>query len=277
MEDDIENVMVIGGRDFDLDRNTYVMGILNVTPDSFSDGGRYNSVDAALKQTERMISEGADIIDIGGESTRPGSEQVTSGGEISRIIPVLEAIKREFDVPVSIDTYKAVTAEESLRRGADMINDIWGLRYDDGSMAKVIAKYDKPCVLMHNRDEANYSDLIEDMKSDLKATLGIAKKEGIDNKNIILDPGIGFGKTYEDNIEVLNRLVEFNDLGYPILLGCSRKSVIGKALELPVDERLEGTLVTTVLAAQAGYSFVRVHDVKENRRVIDMMKALKGR
>ena len=160
--------MIIGGRNFDPDRNTYIMGILNVTPDSFSDGGKYNSVDAALRQTERMINEGADIIDIGGESTRPGSEKVTAGGELSRVIPVLEAIKREFDIPVSIDTYKAVTAEEALRRGADFINDIWGLRYDDGEMARVIAKYDKPCVLMHNRKEPKYDNLIENVSFSIR-------------------------------------------------------------------------------------------------------------
>jgi dihydropteroate synthase len=263
--------MRIGNREFDLKKNTYIMGILNVTPDSFSDGGSYDTVEKALKRTGRMIEEGADIIDIGAESTRPGHMAVSEDEELSRLIPVLDAIKREYDIPVSIDTYKAGTAKEALKHNADLINDIWGLKYDEGEMAGVIADSGKPCILMHNKSEAVYEDLIEDILKELKGCADISVKYGIDRDKIILDPGIGFGKTYEDNLKVLNNLYRFNETGYPLLLGCSRKSVIGYALDLPVTERLEGTLVTTVLAAQAGYSFVRVHDVKENKRVLEML------
>ena len=268
--------MRIGKREFDLKNNTYIMGILNVTPDSFSDGGESFTVDAALKRTENMISEGADVIDIGGESTRPGSSAVSVQEEIGRIIPVLDAIKKEYDIPVSIDTYKAETAKVALEHGADLINDIWGLRYDKGEMARVIGDNKIPCVLMHNRRNLDYTDLIGDIKADLKETLVIANKAGIEKDKIILDPGVGFAKSPAHNLEILDRLGDFNDLGFPLLLGCSRKSVIGYALDLPVNERLEGTLVTTVLAVQAGWSFVRVHDVRQNKRAIDMMRAVSG-
>jgi dihydropteroate synthase len=284
--------MIIGSRDFDLDNNTYIMGILNVTPDSFSDGGAHNNVDNALRRTGAMIAEGADIIDIGGESTRPGSDYVSADQEMDRIIPVLDAIRKEYDIPVSIDTYKAETAEESLKHGADIINDIWGLKYDRGGMAATIAKYDVPCVLMHNRKAPDtpketdinnrrkavntyYEDIIPNMLDDLKETLDLALKAGIKRDKIILDPGVGFGKTYEDNLAVLNNLDKFMTLNCPVLLGCSRKSVIGNALNLPVDDRLEGTLVTTMLALNAQYSFVRVHDIRPNRRVIDMYKIIR--
>ena len=264
--------MIIGNRDYDLKNKTYIMGILNVTPDSFSDGGAYNSIEAALRRTEQMISEGADIIDVGAESTRPGSEPVTAQEEMSRLLPIIEAINKNFDIPISADTYKADTAKEAIRSGADLINDIWGLKADEGEMAQVIAEHNIPCVLMHNRSEAGYRDLIPDILADLKESLEIADRAGIDRNMIILDPGIGFGKTFEDNLKVLANLEAFNETGLPMLLGCSRKSVIGKALELPVDDRLEGTLVTSILAAQAGYGFVRVHDVKENKRAVDMLE-----
>ncbi|MCR5357746.1 MAG: dihydropteroate synthase [Lachnospiraceae bacterium] len=266
--------MKIGSREFDLKNNTYVMGILNITPDSFSDGGSYTDTDAALRHALVMADEGADIIDIGGESTRPGHVPVSADEEMSRIIPVLEAVKRETDIPVSIDTYKAETAKEAIGKGAGLINDIWGLRFDHGEMAGVIADSGVPCVLMHNRHEAVYYDLLEDMLTDLNETLSIAKAAGIKEDKIILDPGIGFGKTYDDNITVLNNLGYFCKAGYPLLLGASRKSVIGNALGLPADERLEGTIVTTVLASLAGYSFVRVHDVAQNRRALDMLRAI---
>lgn len=266
--------MKIGSREFDLRNNTYIMGILNVTPDSFSDGGSYNKVDDALARSLKMIDEGADIIDIGGESTRPGHERVSADEEMSRVIPVLKALREETDVPISIDTYKAQTVKEALENGADLINDVWGLRYDDGEMAKVVASYEVPCVLMHNRNESVYWALLKDMRSDLKESVTIAQSAGIASEKIILDPGIGFGKTYEHNLTVLNNLEFFNEMGFPMLLGCSRKSVIGNALKLPVDERLEGTLVTTIIAAMAHYSFVRVHDVKENKRALDMYRCI---
>ena len=269
--------MIIGNREFDLVNNTYIMGILNVTPDSFSDGGSYSSVDEALRHTEQMINDGADIIDIGGESTRPGADPVSGNEEINRVLPVLKAIKERFDIPVSVDTYRAGTASAALGAGADLINDVWGLRYDEGEMASVVAASHKPYILMHNARMDETPDLLENIKLSLSESIRIADASGIDKNKIILDPGIGFNKTYEENLEILNRLDELKTLNYPMLLGCSRKSVVGNALSLPVNERLEGTLVTTILAAQAGYSFVRVHDVKENHRTLMMLKAILGR
>lgn len=266
--------MLIGNREYS-DR-TYIMGILNVTPDSFSDGGRYNSIDKALKHTEKMVAEGADIIDVGGESTRPGHIQISDEEEIERVAPVIERIKSEFDVPVSIDTYKSKVAAEAVRVGADMLNDIWGFKYDR-EMADVAAKNKVACCLMHNRSEANYSDFMQDVLSDLKECIDIAKSAGVEDKYIILDPGVGFGKTYEQNLEVTNKVDMLGTLGYPVLLAASRKSMIGNALNLPSDERLEGTLATTVIAVLRGCLFVRVHDVKENKRVITMTEKIIGR
>lgn len=268
--------MKIGNREFDIGTHTYVMGILNVTPDSFSDGGKWKDMDRALLHVEQMIAEGADIIDIGGESTRPGYEKINEGEEISRISPVIEGVKARFDIPVSLDTYKAKVALAGICAGADMINDIWGLKYDQ-VMAGVIAGYDIPCCLMHNRTEENYRDFWQDVVADLKQTIQLAKQAGIREDKIILDPGIGFAKSFEQNLEMLNHLECMKELGYPLLLGCSRKSVIGLALDLPAFERLEGTLVTTVLAVQKGCSFVRVHDVKENVRAVRMTEAILGR
>lgn len=263
----------IGNRQFDIENHTYVMGILNVTPDSFSDGNRWNGLDKALNRVEKMLAEGMDILDIGGESTRPGYTQISAEEEIERVVPVIEAVKERFDVPLSLDTYKTCVAKAGIDAGADMINDIWGLKYDK-DMAKVIAESNVVCCLMHNRDEADYHDLLSDIKADLKESLAIAENAGIPKAKIILDPGIGFAKSYADNMEVLRSMGDFRELGYPLLLGCSRKSVIGYALDLPVEERLEGTLVTTVMAVQQGYSFVRVHDIKENVRVIRMSEAV---
>lgn len=263
----------IGNRQFDIENHTYVMGILNVTPDSFSDGNRWNGLDKALNRVEKMLAEGMDILDIGGESTRPGYTQISAEEEIERVVPVIEAVKERFDVPLSLDTYKACVAKAGIDAGADMINDIWGLKYDK-DMAKVIAEGNVVCCLMHNRNEADYHDLLSDIKADLKESLAIAENAGIPKAKIILDPGIGFAKSYADNMEVLRSMGDFRELGYPLLLGCSRKSVIGYALDLPVEERLEGTLVTTVMAVQQGYSFVRVHDIKENVRVIRMSEAV---
>ena len=265
--------MLIGNREFDVKNKTYIMGILNVTPDSFSDGGSFCDVSAALKHAEDMIKKGAYILDIGGESTRPGYTQISDEEEIARVVPVITAIKENFDIPVSVDTYKSGVAEAAILAGADLINDIWGLKYDD-RMAAVIAKYDKACCLMHNRDNKDYQNFIEDVKTDLSESLAIAKKAGIAVDKIILDPGVGFAKSYEQNLEVIRRMGELKELGYPILLGTSRKSVIGLTLDLPVDERLEGTLVTTVMAVEQGCTFVRVHDVLENARAIQMTEAI---
>ncbi len=266
-------MMQIGNKQFDIGNHTYVMGILNVTPDSFSDGNQWNVLDKALYRVEEMLAEGMDILDIGGESTRPGYTQISAEEEIERVVPVIEAVKTRFDVPVSLDTYKADVARAGIVAGADMINDIWGLKYDK-NMARAIAEGNVACCLMHNRKDADYQFLLADMKSDLRECLAIAEEAGISKEKLILDPGIGFGKSYADNMEVLRSLGTFREMGYPLLLGCSRKSVIGYALDLPVEERLEGTLVTTMLAVQQGYSFVRVHDIKENVRAIRMTEAV---
>ena len=267
--------MKIGTKEFDVKNKTYIMGILNVTPDSFSDGGKWNHMDAALAHAENMIREGTAILDIGGESTRPGHQQITEDEEIQRVAPVIEAVKARFDVPVSIDTYKAKVAAAAIEAGADLVNDIWGLKYDD-TMAGVIAEAGLPCCLMHNRDNTDYHNFMEDVAADLSDTLFLARKAGIREDGIILDPGVGFGKTYENNLEIINRLEELKVFGYPILLGTSRKSVIGLTLSLPVEERVEGTLVTTVFAVMKGCAFVRVHDIKENVRAIKMAEAIRN-
>lgn len=265
--------MRIGTQEFDTKDNTYVMGILNVTPDSFSDGGKYREIDAALNHAEEMIADGAAILDIGGESTRPGYEKISSEEEIERILPIIEAVKSHFDIPISVDTYKSDVAEAAVKAGADLINDIWGLK-SDPLMAEVIAKYDVACCLMHNRDNTEYHNFMEDMMSDLKETIRLAKDAGIADDKIILDPGVGFAKSYEQNLEAIRNVGRLHELGYPILLGTSRKSVIGLTLDLPSDQRVEGTLVTTVTAVEQGCAFVRVHDVKENFRAIQMAQAI---
>ena len=265
--------MIIGGREFDTKNNTYIMGILNVTPDSFSDGGKFNGMDAAMAHARQMVEEGVDIIDVGGESTRPGHIQITDEEEIARVTPVIEALKKEFDVPVSIDTYKSHVAEAAIQAGADLVNDIWGLKYDE-KMADVIAKYNVACCLMHNREKAEYQNFLKDFMDDMKECVRIAKNAGIADDQIILDPGVGFGKTYEMNLEIIDRMEILNELGYPVLLGTSRKSVVGLTLDRPAAERVEGTLVTTVFAVQAGCMFVRVHDVRENARAVKMAEAI---
>lgn len=265
--------MKIGNRDFETGKRTYIMGILNVTPDSFSDGGIYNQPDMALRHTEEMIRDGADIIDVGGESTRPGYERISDVEEIERVIPVIEKIKNRFDIPVSIDTYKSGVAKEAIKAGADLINDIWGLK-DDEKMASVIASSKLPCCLMHNRKEAVYEDYIQDVLADLQKTLSIAEKAGIEKDKILLDPGIGFAKSYEQNLLLLKHMEILNTLGCPILLGTSRKSVIGLTFDIPAKDRVIGTTATTVLGVMKGCSFVRVHDIKENLQAIKMTEAI---
>lgn len=265
--------MIIGGKKFDTENHCYVMGILNVTPDSFSDGGKFNTMDAAMRHAQEMAEEGADIFDVGGESTRPGHVQITEEEEIARVAPVIERLKAEFDIPVSVDTYKSHVAEAALQAGADLVNDIWGLKYDE-KMAAVIAKHNVACCLMHNREKAEYQDFIQDVLSDLQETISLAKQTGIAQDKIMLDPGIGFGKTYEMNLEMMKHLDALNGLGYPVLLGTSRKSMIGLTLDLPADQREEGTLVTTVMGIVSGCSFVRVHDVKANKRAVKMTEAI---
>lgn len=265
--------MRIGNREFHTVNHTYVMGILNITPDSFSDGGQWTDKDKALYRVEEMIAEGMDILDVGGESTRPGYTPLSAAEEIARVTPIIEAVKERFDIPVSLDTYKGEVAFAGIQAGTDMINDIWGLKHDN-KMADVIAGSGLPCCLMHNRKHAVYQDFLQDVAADLAETLHLAEQAGIAEERIILDPGIGFAKDYKQNLELLNALEQLKILGHPLLLGCSRKSVIGLTLDLPIEERLEGTLATTVVGAMKGCSFVRVHDVKENVRAIRMTEAI---
>lgn len=266
--------MRIGQRDFRTKGHAYVMGILNVTPDSFSDGGKYDQLDQALYHVEQMITDGMDIVDVGGQSTRPGYTQISVEEETERVVPVIEAIKSRFNVPISLDTHRSEVAKSGIAAGADMINDIWGLKFDE-NMATVIAEAGIPCCLGHNRKDIKYTNLIEEMLWDMESSLEMANKKGIAYDKIILDPGIGFGKTYENNLEIIDNLQKFHSLGYPLLLGASRKSVIGMGLDLPVNERMEGTLVTTVYGVKQGVMFVRVHDVKENVRAIRMTEAIR--
>lgn len=275
--------LMIGKKQFKRQGHTYVMGILNVTPDSFSDGGSYPELSDALYRVEQMMKEGAELIDVGGESTRLGYIQITDEEEIARTCPVIEAIKKNFDVPVSLDTYKSEVAKAGVQAGMDLFNDIWGLQYDP-KMAKIIAQSGLPCVLMHNRkekmgDEIKATPELETMfREDFGRILTIAEEAGIDREKIILDPGVGvgFAKSYEQNLWVINHLPFFQEMGYPVLLGTSRKSVVGLTLDLPVNERVEGTLATTAFAVECGCCMVRVHDVRENVRFIRMMEAIRN-
>lgn len=265
--------MIIGNKEFKIKERAYIMGILNVTPDSFSDGGKFNNLSNALKHAEQMIKEGVDIIDVGGESTRPNHTKISDEEEIDRVVPIIKELKKHFDIPVSIDTYKSKVAEASLDAGADLINDIWGLKYDT-NMANVISKYNVPTCIMHNRKETIYDNYMEDVLSDLQESIDIALSAGIKRDKIIIDPGIGFAKSYEMNLILMNRLEELQKFELPILLGTSRKSMIGKALDETVENRMEGTLATSVIGVMKGCSFVRVHDVLANLRAIRMTEAI---
>lgn len=281
--------MRIGSQDFDFINNSYIMGILNVTPDSFSDGGRYASYDDVLFRAQEMISEGASIIDVGGESTRPGHDMITVEEEICRVVPVLEALKRHFDVPVSLDTWKYEVADAGIRAGADMINDVCGLLYDQGQMAQLIARSGLPCCLMHNGrlpgmlagnldgslpEDGIKSSYLDRFCLDIDRILERAEGAGIHNDRIILDPGIGFGKNQEQNIAIMGHLALLKRWKLPVLLGTSRKTMIGHALGLPVDEREEGTIATTVIGRMAGVSVFRVHNVKGNYRALKMTDSI---
>ena len=265
--------MQIGSRHFDLAHKSYIMGILNVTPDSFSDGGSFVSPDDALYRTEQMVRQGASIIDVGGESTRPGYRMISDQEEIERVIPVVERIHKEFDVALSLDTYKYEVAREGIAAGADMINDIWGLRRDD-RLAGLIAGNGVACCLMHNRNKSCSDHFFVHFCEDMEDSLSIAREAGIAPDKIILDPGIGFGKTYEQNLWLLRELGRMKRWGLPILLGTSRKSVIGITLDLPVGEREEATIATTVLGRRQGVSLFRVHDVEKNIRALKMTDAI---
>lgn len=257
-----------------LGTKTHIMGILNVTPDSFSDGGQFNQLDSAVEHAKLMLDEGADIIDIGAESTRPGSKEVTAEEELIRLLPVIERLVSEVPAPISVDTYKAEVADECLKHGAHMINDVWGLQRDK-RMAGVIAKHNVPITIMHNQIGTEYkTDIMEEICRFLRTSINLALDAGVKPQNIILDPGIGFGKTPSQNMEVMDRLDELNYLGYPVLLGTSRKSMIGKILDLPPEERVEGTVATSVMGAIKGVDIVRVHDVVENYRALKVTDAI---
>ena len=267
--------LILGGR-------TLVMGILNVTPDSFSDGGKWNTRDRALRHMEEMVRDGADIIDVGAESSRPGFVPMGAREEIERLMPFLESVLAECPVPVSVDTFKAETARAALYAGAHLLNDIWGLQYaeEPGEMARAAAEADVPVVVMHNQNGTAYSeDIIASMREFFVRSLVLADEAGLARENIILDPGIGFGKTVEQNMHVLRRmdeLISFDGTEYPILLGASRKSFISAALDLPVEERMEATGAACVLGITLGASIVRVHDVKPIARMCRMTDAILG-
>jgi dihydropteroate synthase len=267
-------------RIFDLSARTHLMGILNVTPDSFSDGGNFLKVEDAVRRGIKMAEEGVDIIDVGGESTRPQSDPITNEEELSRVIPVIEALSKEIDIPISIDTYKSEVAKKTLDAGAEMINDISALRFDP-KMKEVAGEYQVPIVLMHIKgtpknmqENPYYDDVIKEIIEYLKESIQIAKDGGIQEENIIIDPGIGFGKRVEDNINILKNLKKFSILNCSILVGPSRKSFIGKILDLPVEERLEGSLAALAVSIMNGANIVRVHDVKESKRVASIVDAI---
>ncbi len=271
----------VGNCWFEWGNRTYIVGVLNVTPDSFSDGGLYYRLEAALKQAERLIEAGADIIDIGGESTRPFSKPVPVEEELSRVIPVIEAIRKRFDIPISIDTYKAKVAEEALLAGAQIVNDISALRFDP-QMSQVVAAHQAPVILMHMKGtpqtmqiDPSYEDVIGEIKDFLAQRAAEAQKAGIKKEKIILDPGIGFGKRFEDNLKIIKEIKAFFDLGYPVMLGPSRKSFLGQILDKEARERDVGTMAVVALAAYQGVHLVRVHNVEMALDTIKVIQALK--
>ena len=252
---------------------TYIMGILNITPDSFSDGGKYDNVELAVRRAKEMAREGAHIIDVGGESTRPGHTPVEPYEEIERVVPVIKRLCTELDVPVSIDTSKASVAKEALEAGAHIVNDVWGLRRDP-EMAGIISKYNAGVIMMHNRNDKSYNDLMGEITEFLNESIIIAQRAGIPKACMAIDPGVGFGKTMEHNLEVIRRLKELKTLDLPILLGTSRKGFIGNILNLPVDQRVEGTAATVVIGIANGADIVRVHDIKEIARAAKVADAV---
>ena len=280
--------MNVGGYNFDFHKEAVIMGILNVTPDSFSDGGKFNNLDAALMQTERMIQQGASIIDVGGESTRPGYTLIPDEEEINRVVPVIEAINDRFDIPISIDTYKAAVAGEAIKAGAGLINDIWGFKWVgkdskgnalsdkhvNKDMAELAAKTGVAVCLMHNRYDVNYNNFVEDVVNDLRESVAIAKEAGVKDSQIMLDPGVGFAKDLNQNLTIINHVDRLLELGYPVLLGTSRKSVIGLTLDVDRDDRVSGTVATTVVGYERGCRIFRVHDVKENYQALKMTEAI---
>lgn len=262
------------GHELIFGERTLIMGILNLTPDSFSDGGDFVSVDKAVEHAKQMLQEGADIIDIGGESSRPGHTRINAEEELRRVIPVIKRLKDETNAIISLDTIRSEVAEEGIKNGVHIINDIWGFQEDEG-LAFVAAKYGTPVILMHNQNGTEYEgDMVDEIKRFFEKSLKIAKDAGVSDDNIILDPGIGFGKTPEQNMVVMSRLGEIKSMGYPVLLGTSRKSMIGKILDLPPKARTEGTIATTVLGIVQGVDIVRVHDVLQNLRAAKVTDAI---
>ncbi|ERT68221.1 MULTISPECIES: dihydropteroate synthase [Cetobacterium] len=259
------------GKTFILNKETLIMGILNVTPDSFSDGGKFNSIDLAFEHAKILVAQGAHIIDIGGQSTRPGHEEVDLTTEINRVIPIIKKISKELDCIISIDTYRAEVAEAAIKAGAHIINDVWGLQKDNGEMAQIAAKYNCVVIAMHNQDSKIYEeDIILSIKKFFKKTFEIAEKNGLNPNKIIIDPGIGFGKGYDENIEVLNRLKELNFIA-PILLGVSKKGFIGKDLNLNPNDRVEGTIAVNTLGILNGAKIIRVHNVLEHKKALSII------
>jgi dihydropteroate synthase len=279
---------ITGYQNFEWGQRTYVMGIINATPDSFSGDGLMSGqemVAAAVRQAQHFAADGADILDIGGESTRPGSQPISAEEELARVIPVVTAVQTAVNLPISIDTYRAAVAEKALEAGANWVNDVWGLRMDD-QMARLVAEAGCPIILMHNRSQPKnveqaerlggrhlgiaYDDLIADIKRELQESIDLAMTAGVRESQIILDPGVGFGKTVAQNLQIINQLDQFKTMGFPILMGTSRKSFIGYTLDLPPEERLEGTAATLAIGIDRGADVVRVHDVKAMVRVVRM-------
>jgi len=265
-----------GGVTLDFQKETIVMGILNVTPDSFSDGGKFNEIEAAVARAKQMVADGAKIIDVGGESTRPGYTIISDDEEIARVVPVIQAIRAEVNAIISIDTYKSAVARAAVLAGAHVINDIWGAKRDP-EIAKVAAEHRVPIILMHNRDNEEYINFWSDAKRDLEESIQITKAAGVPDEHIWLDPGIGFAKSTTQNIWMMQHLNDLVEMGYPVLLATSRKRLIGNVLNLPVEERMEGTGATVCYGVQVGCHMVRVHDVKEITRMTKMMDVLTGK
>lgn len=264
----------LGSTNLTLGDTTLIMGILNVTPDSFSDGGQYTLIERAVEHALQMMEDGADLIDIGGESTRPGHDPVSTEQELERVIPIIEALHRQAPhIPLSIDTYKAEVAKQALQAGAHIINDVWGGQADP-LMVQVAATAQCPIILMHNRDNMDYTDLVSDVRHDLQACIDQALKAGVQAEYIILDPGIGFAKTAQHNLQLMSQLDQLSSLGYPLLLGTSRKKFIRTVLDLPANDVVEGTTATTAFGIAQGCQIIRVHDIKQNKRMAMMCDAM---
>lgn len=262
-------IIKVKDKEIEIGKRTLVMGILNVTPDSFSDGGDFFDITKAIEHAKEMVRDGADIIDVGGMSTRPGHEDVPIEEEIRRVVPIIEKLSKELDVLISVDTYRWEVALKALEAGAHILNDVWGLQYDNGEMARVISKYDPIVIVMHNQNSTEYDkDIILSMREFFKRSFELIDKNNIPREKVFIDPGIGFGKNFDQNIEVLRRMDELKDIA-PILLGTSRKRFIGALLNnIPPKERCEGTIATSVLGIEKGVEIVRVHDVLENKKAL---------